>query len=109
MLGILLIFFVGKYFYDLAARFNKSKWLFAIIGVVSYYAGTFLIGLAIAFFGEVDSLGTIESIPAIGLTLIAIPAGILTSWLTYSLLKKSWSTAPVDTSQEDVLDSDFLK
>ena len=34
MLGLLLIYFIGKYFYDLAAEFEKNKWLYAILGVV---------------------------------------------------------------------------
>jgi hypothetical protein len=109
MLGILLIFFVGKYFYDLAAQYNKSKWLFAIIGVISYYGGTFLLGLAIAFMGEYGVSGDLTGLSGIGLSLLAIPAGVLTSWLSYSLLKKAWSKTPVDDGPDDVLDSNFLK
>jgi hypothetical protein len=35
MLGLILIYFVGKAFYDLAGLHGKSQWGFAILGIVS--------------------------------------------------------------------------
>ncbi len=44
MLGLFLLYFIGKIFYQLAEAHNKNKWVFAILGVIAYYAGTFLGG-----------------------------------------------------------------
>ena len=55
MLGILLIYFIGKSFYTLAETHNRSRWTFAIIGIVTYYASLFLgaiiLGLLTHVFG----------------------------------------------------------
>jgi len=37
MFGIILIYWVGKYFYQLAIEFNKSKWGYAVLGLATYY------------------------------------------------------------------------
>jgi len=39
MLGILFIYYIGRYFYTLAGRYQKNEWGFAIAGVLSYYGG----------------------------------------------------------------------
>jgi hypothetical protein len=107
MLGLILVFFVGKYFYDLAARYNKSEWGYAILGVASYYAGTAIIGFVIGILGEFAVISDVESIPTIVLTLVAIPAGALTSFLTYRYLENRWDR-PTYEPPSDVLDSDLI-
>jgi hypothetical protein len=89
MLGLVLIYSIGKYYYNLAALHEKNKWLFAIIGVASYYAGTFISGIALGivllgFETSVDELNRVV------LALIALPFGIGTTLLVYHLLKKNW-------------------
>ena len=34
MLGLVLLYWIGKYFYKLAEEYDKSKWGFAILGLV---------------------------------------------------------------------------
>lgn len=41
LLALILIFFVGKAFYEFAERHNESRCGFAIVGVGTYYAGIF--------------------------------------------------------------------
>lgn len=49
MLGLVFIYFIGKYFYKLVEEFGKSKWGFVILGVVLYYGGVFLGGIILGF------------------------------------------------------------
>jgi hypothetical protein len=107
MLALILIFFVGKYFYDLAGRYDRNKWGYAILGVITYYAGTFLIGIIIGVLGEFGVINDVESIPTIVLTIVAIPAGALSSYLLYRYLENRWDK-PTYEPPSDVLDSDLI-
>ena len=77
MLGILLIYWIGKYFYQLAEKFNQNKWLYAIFGI--------LLGIGDAIF----DLG-INFEENLGLDLLGIPIGALACYLFYLLLEKVW-------------------
>ncbi|MBL7765066.1 MAG: hypothetical protein JNJ58_03160 [Chitinophagaceae bacterium] len=96
MLGLLLIYFIGKYFYDLAGLYDKNKWGFAILGVLMYYVGTFVTGIFIGIFNA----DMIEEGNNLVLGLMALPFGILSSYLTYILLKKNWSKNIVSIEDE---------
>jgi amino acid permease len=109
MLGLLLIYFAGKAFYDLADLNNKSKWGFAILGVISYYVGlalgAFGIGILMAYTDK-----TLDSTGEFVISLCAIPIGILTCWLFYKILENRWlnqATAEVDSSG-DILDANLI-
>lgn len=111
MLGLILLYFAGKAFYDLAGRYEKKQWLFAILGVVSYYAGLFLGGILIALFYEVVLEKSIDGVNEFLLSLLAVPIGILVCWGFYNYLLNRWDNedtpqAPVDSS--DVLDADLI-
>jgi hypothetical protein len=108
MLGILFIYFIGKAFYDLAATHGKSMWGFAILGVVSYYAGTFLFGVVVAVIGEFEIVPKIEEINGYLLNFMAIPFGALACWILYRLLENSWNRKKVPDTSTDVLDSDLI-
>jgi hypothetical protein len=103
MLEIVFIYFVGKKFYALAEMHNKSKWGFAVLGVVSFYATTFLAGVGIGLLGY---NGMIDEMSPLVLSLMAIPVGLLGCWGFYSLLKRAWTKdAPADAG---TLDSDMI-
>lgn len=108
MLGLLLIYFIGKQFYNLAGDFNKNKWVFAILGVVSYYSGIIITGFILGFLIALGPLEGLASLPEIVLGLITIPFGILACWGLYTILKKSWSKA-VSTEQNTALDGEFMQ
>lgn len=91
MLGIVLIYFIGKKFYDLADNYKKNQWLYGILGVVSYYAGTFILGIFLGLYYEFgSSSGSIDDLGDLGLSLIAIPAGLLSCYIFYTLLERNW-------------------
>lgn len=106
MLGLIFIYFVGKAFYDLAGKHDKSQWGFAILGVVSYYGGLLVGALVIGIVLELNSPGYVDDSNDTFLGLLAIPLGLLTCWLTYTLLKKAWSK-PKEIST-NTLDSDLM-
>lgn len=80
MLGILLIYFIGKYFYRLAEKFNQNKWLYAILGIVTYYVGTFVGGIILAIFDELLTM-EINWENNFALGLLVLPFGIASTYL----------------------------
>ncbi len=98
MFGILFIYFIGKYFYDLAVEFKHNKWLFTVLAVVVYYVGSAIGGLTI---GIIALLFDIEiNWEEQGIGLIAVPFGIGAAFLFYYLLKKKWQKEFVIASDE---------
>jgi membrane protein implicated in regulation of membrane protease activity len=109
MIGLLLIYWIGKGFYDLAGLNGKSEWGFAILGVVVYYAGTFIGGVILTIFA-LSALGiSIEGMSEILLGILAIPFGLLAAWGLYKLLQHQWENKPKITPNDDVLDGDIIQ
>jgi len=73
----------------LSSEFNQSKWLFAILSIVVYYAAIlifgFALGLLILLF---DWQINLEN--NFGINLLAIPIGLLADWAFYEFLKVRW-------------------
>lgn len=108
MLGLLLIYFIGRKFYDLAGVYDKSQWGYAVLGVLSYYFGTFIAGILLVIFSDLFGLASIEEINDFVLSLVALPFGLLACWGVYLLLEKNWTKEKVDDNP-DILDFDFVK
>lgn len=107
MLGILFIYFIGKAFYDLAGLYTKTQWGFAILGVLSYYAGTVIGGLligAVVLLAEIDIEGTSDFV----FGLLTTPFGVLACWGFYKLLAYQWSKQPDLFGTDDVLDANIM-
>lgn len=107
MLGIVLIYFIGKHFHTLATKHQRTPWLFAVLGVVSYYVGTIIIGVFLALFPELTGVDIVDDSDTLLISLMAIPAGILSSFIFYKFLESKWSKVPIVPSS-DILDDDFL-
>ena len=108
MIGLLLIYYIGKQFYELAGENNKSKWGFAILGIVSYYAGTFIAGIVMALIYEIGMSKSIDDINDVVLGLIALPFGVLACWGLYKVLKSQWSKQSTFSASEEILDANFI-
>jgi hypothetical protein len=108
MIALILIYFIGKAFYDLAGKFQKSQWGFAILGVVSYYAGILIGGLILGVLIELGVTPYLQDLSDSVYTLIALPLGVLSCWGTYRFLKSQWTSAS-STQQNEVLDADLTR
>ena len=108
MVGLILLYFIGKYFYDLAIKHNKHKWGYAILGVVVNYAGAIVLGAVLFIILELGEWADIDSIDETSAGLMAMPFGLLTCWAIYALLKRNWSKRSANLS-EDILDAGELE
>lgn len=109
MLGIILLYFIGKMFYDLVGKYKNEKtaqWVYAIIAVISYYAGTFLGGVLLGL-GEVYGLWYISDLNDLLLGFIALPFGILTVIIFYQILKRNLAKKK-ERQDSDLIDEEFI-
>lgn len=90
MLGILLLYWIGKYFYKLAEKYDKSKWGYAVLGVVVYYGGIFVFGISFGIIAEIISPGYLDTVNETALSLLGLPFGALACYGLYKYLKKTW-------------------
>lgn len=99
---------VGKKFYELAHEYDKNRWLFGVLGVVSYYAGflvgSFILGIVL----EITWPGYVETADERVLALMSVPFGVLGCWGTYKLLERSWSRSSEQVNSQ-TLDGDLLE
>ena len=101
MLGLIILIsicvFIYRSYAEMAFEFNKSRTGFGILGigifVVMYFISAFTLGVVLALTGNM---------PEDELTLtflgegVAIAGGALAVWITYSLIKRSWSKTRAD-------------
>lgn len=90
MLGLILIYWLGKKFYTLAEDFDKSKWGYAILGVVVYYSGIIAFAVIAAVFVEIVSSGYLDTMNERLFDLACLPFGLLSSYLLFKYLEKTW-------------------
>ncbi|MEM8528652.1 MAG: hypothetical protein AAGG68_28695 [Bacteroidota bacterium] len=108
MLGLLIIYFLGKRFYTLAEEHDKSAWGFAILGVGIYYAASIVAGIIIVILYELYGTGSIDDVNDRVLSLISMPFGILAWWLAYLYTKKRFEAKPKTVTDSNLLDDSFI-
>ena len=89
MFGIIFLYYIGKYFYTLAEENEQNKWLYAILSIVVFYAGTFIGGIILAICLLIFGID-FDSIDDKAANIIALPFGFLADYLFYIILKKRW-------------------
>lgn len=77
-----IIFLIGRSFSQLAAKFGKTRWLYSIIGILTFFLATGL-GTRIEFFLQKNNINVISG-------LLRLPTGLLLTWTIYQVLKKQW-------------------
>lgn len=103
MLGLLLLYFIGKSFHNLASKYNKNlKWLYVILGIASYYGGLIAGAFIIAILLEMNN--SLDSVSDLALGLMSIPIGLLTCGLLHFFLKKKFEKDGFENESQDVLD-----
>lgn len=90
MLGILLLYWIGKYYYKLAEAHGKSKWGYAILGIVTYYACAVVSGFLMGIFIELIWPGAVDTINELLLSILVLPFGIAGTYLLYHYFRRSW-------------------
>ncbi|MBL7932360.1 MAG: hypothetical protein JNL60_10680 [Bacteroidia bacterium] len=108
MIGLALLYFIWKYYSELATEHGKHKWGFALLGIATYYAGTVVGGILLVVFGILINSNFVEDTGDAVLGLMAFPFGLLSVWGLYKILQKKWSNAAVTLDSES-LDGDLLK
>jgi len=104
MIGLFLIYWIGKSFYELAHEHDKSRWGFAIVGVIGYYTGIIIAEVILVFLVEDGVLDIKRYVSGI----LSLPVGLLTCWLLYRFLKSQWSKQ-THAADADVIDRDLLQ
>lgn len=107
LLWLFFVYFVGKSFYDLAQKHRKNGWLFAILGIVSYYASILLAGFILGTVVLLMESDILDDISDTTFNLIELPIGILACWGFYRILKYNWQKAPAEHLGNS-LDSGFI-
>lgn len=110
MLGLFLIYFIWKHYSELAVTYGKSKW-YGLLGIATYYIGTFIGGIAIAVVALLSSdSNSIDGMDDFLLGLMALPFGLLSVWGLYKILKKRWSnTAEHPNNDSNSLDGHLIE
>jgi purine-cytosine permease-like protein len=90
MLGLLFLYWVGKYYYKLAEKYNKKKWGFAILGIASYYAGILIASVVAGLLIGLYAPQLFDSINDLAFGLMMLPFGFLTTFGLYKFLKMTW-------------------
>jgi len=106
MIGILFIYLVWKEFAKLAEMYQKTKWVYGLAGIASYYGGMFLFAFIFGAYVSVFYPEILESFSDMQIGLMSIPIGLLCCWGFYRFLKYRWSK-PVAKISDEVLDSDL--
>ena len=105
MIGLVLIYWIGKKFSELAKSFGRKPVWPVIIGIVFYFLGQFVLGLIIGVYYELQEPG-FKQFDDMVVNLIGIPFGLLACWGTYMFLEKKWRGSTV--SEYDILDDEEL-
>lgn len=90
MLGLVFIYFIGKMYYELARKFEKNKWLFAIIGLGIFYGATLVFAIVIMLVYEFtgNDSGNLET--NIGFNLICSLVGGVFCYFMFKILEKKY-------------------
>ena len=86
---MILVIIIASIFYKLAAKYNESKWTYAIASIAVYFGSSFIIGLIIGVFSLIFDFD-FDRINELTITLISFVSGITASYFFYKLLEKKW-------------------
>jgi len=107
MLGLILLYFIGKAFYDLAKKNGQNGWGYAIGGIASYYGGIFLASTLFFTLYDLFIVGEIDRNNALAVSLLSVLFGVLICWLVYRQTKKHFEGKKAQ-SNADILDDEFI-
>jgi hypothetical protein len=89
MLGLFVIYWIGKRFYDLATIHNRSPWGYAILGVAIYYITQFVFGI-IMYLMFPDTFSNMDKASELGLNVVGILVGAGVWYFALQYFTKKW-------------------
>ncbi|MCL6294403.1 hypothetical protein [Jejuia spongiicola] len=99
MLNIIIICFIGKYYYELTQDYYKNRWIYGILGIVVYYIGAFSGGIVIGITDNLFDIGFNWNSTS-NLIIISLLFGLLFKVLVYGVLYRKWKKAEVVAKNE---------
>lgn len=97
MLGILLIYWIGKRYYTLAHDYHKSPWAYTILAIAIYYGTQVVFGI-ILYVAMPESFSEDSNL---GINLLGVALGLLMWYLVYEYLSKKWDRAYLESYEEN--------
>jgi hypothetical protein len=108
MIGLLLLYFIWKRYSELAVEHQKNKRGYALLGIASYYIGTFMGAFIVAIIGLLWDYDITNNISDLTLSLMAMPFGVASVIGLYKFLQNKWGKA-IKNTDNDSLDSDLIE
>jgi len=102
MLGLLIVYFFGKSYYDLAKLYGRNAWGYAILGSVIFLAAQFVFGFLIGILILLADLDT--NIPPIVLSIAALAFSAFITNMIEKMIRKNWE----QNKSSNLTDSDLL-
>ena len=99
MLGIFLIYWIGKKYYNLATQHGRSPWGFAILAVAIYYGIQLILGIILAITIP-DIMADLDSSTEMMLNIIGVPISLGGWYLVLIYLRRKWEKE-ADTKLDD--------
>jgi hypothetical protein len=109
VLSFLLLYFIGKSFYNLKEQSKTGRWLYVFYGILSYIAGLLLSVFIIAIILELIESPILDDVPDRVWDLIGFPFGVLACWGLFKYLKKKNESGPTSFSDTEVLDGGLIE
>jgi hypothetical protein len=97
MIGIFLIYWIGRKYYDLAMRHSRSAWGYAILGVVIYYSMQFFLGIFLGLMFP-EGMTNLDNSSKTVLNLLGIPIGLGAWWGIFIYLRNKWEATEENNS-----------
>lgn len=103
MLGLLLLYFIGKKFSELATEYDKTKWHYVVLSIAIYYVGAIGIMFCISVVLILLESTILERVSDSALGIFGIPFGLISCYLLYIYLEKKWKRE-IPLSDDSVID-----
>ncbi len=75
-----LLIFIGRRYYNLAVQYAKTGWLYAFLGIVSFFFGVFVGAIIVVVVYEIGLETSIDDVNDFLLDVLCIPFGIGLCW-----------------------------
>lgn len=99
LIGLFVIFFIGKSFYNLAKKNNRHLLGYTLLGIGVYFGSQFVFGFLAGVVFLLSGLEYGYETEMI-LALIGFVLGLLCVWLLHYLLKRNWEGNPKKSNDE---------